>query len=159
MNAIACFCKRSVDDLDVNTTFAEARSRVPLPDGKHLVEAVTYYTKHGLSLLDADPSIPDADARRREIHHRLLKLNGQLGLKFELVQTANRILAVEPNSVDAIAAKAEAAFLDREFDNAAALTDRLIALDADNLNWRRLRLEIEEARGTPGYQRLELCRQ
>ncbi len=147
------------DDLEVNTTFAEARSRVPLPDGKHLVEAATYYTKHGLSLLDADPSIANADARRREIHHRLLKLNGQLGLEFELVQTADRILVDEPDSIDAIAAKAEAAFLDREFDNAAALTDRLIVLDADNLNWRRLRLEIEQSRGTPDHERLDLCRQ
>lgn len=137
------------DDLEVNLAFADARARLPLADGKNLAEAIDLYTTHGLKLIDAQPALADASKRRREIMGHLLRVYGQAGLRFDLEQTADRILAIEPDSIDAMAAKTEALLLERRFDDAMPIAQRMIELDPDNLRWRRLALEIQSGQGAP----------
>lgn len=146
-------------DLEVNLVFAEARSRQPMPNSRHLFEAMDLYTTHGLRLLETDESIENRQAQREEILNRLLRIYGQLGMRLELMQTADELLAIKPDAIDALAAKTEVLYLERRFDAAIAVADRLLELDPENLRWRRLWLRLQRDRGMSNEQLVATCRQ
>jgi tetratricopeptide (TPR) repeat protein len=147
------------NDLDVNMTFAEARARKPLPNAQHLLEAVDLYSTHCLKLLDASHSEPQNSDRRRHVLNRLLKIYGQLGLRHEILRTADQVLAIDLQSRDALGSKAEVLYLERRLDEAESIAQRLIELDPDNLDWRRLALDIRDARDVPHDALIEQCRE
>ena len=52
----------------------------------------------------------------RETLHALLRLYEKMGAAFELAQVADRILATEPDDLDALSGKARAKLAERSFD-------------------------------------------
>ncbi len=144
------------DDVDVLLSFADARSRLPLANDKHLYEAVSYYV-HGLDLLEQNPDHPDRDRRQREALEALLALREALGHRFELLQIAEQLLALDADHLGALRAKAGAMFADRRFQDAAPVMHRLIDLDPDELRWRQWLLQMMRITGEPELHRLAQC--
>jgi len=147
------------DDLEVNLAFAQAVLRQPVAGGRHVYEAIDLYSTYGLKLLDANPNFPDAAARRCEILQQLLVLYGQADLQFELRQTADAMLAIDPNDIQGLAAKAEMLLLSREHAEAIPLAAKLMDMEPDQINWRRLHLELMERQGDSDEQILRQCRE
>lgn len=151
------YFERKKDDLEANLVFAEARARQPVPGGRHLGEAIDLYDTHGLKLIEATESLPDRERRRQEILERLLELYAQLGLQLELGQTVDRLLAIDPDHASALSAKAELMVMERRFDEAHELAQRLIALEPQSLRWRRLQLQLMRQRGMSVDDVIEQC--
>ena len=159
LNQLSYFFEHEKEDLDVNLTFADARARIPLPQGQHLAEAVDLYSTHGLKLLERKREFPNARERRLQILSRLLDLYGQLGLRVEVSHAADELLSVAPDSIQALGAKAEVLVLERHFDDAQQTVSRLIELDPNNLSWRRLALDIQIGQGVSQDALVEQCRE
>lgn len=153
------YCESTGGDVEAACAWAESCARVPAPGGRQLVEAIDIYAKRCLPLIDAQARTPDILDRKRRVLERLLELYGPLGLRLELVQTADRLLAIDPDNVDAMAAKGEVLLIDRKFDEAMPLAARLMTLQPENLSWRRLQLELLQGKGGSPEQQVEQCRQ
>jgi hypothetical protein len=147
------------DDLDIDQKFAEARARRPLPNSKHVREAIDLYANHCLKLLEAQPRTAERDARRIDIMHRLLDLYGQFGMHLELISVADKLLTIAPEDKDGLSAKAETLLITRRFDEGLPLSQRLIELEPDDLGWRRLHLELLSGQGASNDQLVDQCRQ
>lgn len=141
------------DDAEVILAFADARARTPMPNSKHVFEALNYY-KAGVDLLEdptvAVPESMDRDAELYESWSRMLELYRVHGMKFEVKQTAQKLLAHDPDDVEALIALVQMQYLDREFGEAIRLTERLIELQPEKLKWRKLYLAmmLQSGRGT-----------
>lgn len=161
LTQLSYYFEQRKDDLEVNLVFAEARSRSPTPGGRHLFEAVDLYTAHGLDLIDQQATLSQAakESQRREILTRLLNLYAQLGDRLRVSQTADQLLAIDPNMIDALAAKAEVLLLGREFTQAQEVAQRLVELDPDSLTWRKMLLEMQSRQGAASSALVEQCRQ
>jgi tetratricopeptide (TPR) repeat protein len=145
-------------DVEVLLAFADARAKVPMANGQHLIDAVGLY-KQSLNVLDADSTLPQRAERVDLVLRRLVELYGLLGMRFELKQTAERILTSSPDDVDVLAARAMARIVDRELDTAYADAQRLSELEPDGIRWRQLQLEIMRRRGDDAAQLLDVIEQ
>lgn len=151
------FFTHTKDDLEVNLAFADARASVPLPNGQHLLEALDLFNARCLKLID---QMPDRQAHldsRREVLGRLLELYELVGMRFELVQTADGILQDEPDCIEALSAKGRALYADREFDQALPVAEKLCELEPGNLAWRQLQLEIMHRQNAGSDALLAAC--
>lgn len=144
------------DDVDVLLPFADARSRLPLANNKHLHEAVSYYT-YALELLQQKPDQLGRDELRRATLESLLALREALGQRFELLQIAEQLLALDADHIGALRAKAGTLVADRSFDEAAPVVHRLIDLQPDELLWRQWLLHMMRMKGKSEDQRLAQC--
>lgn len=133
--------KNEPEVIDTLLKFADARRRLPLPNAQHLVEAVGYY-HHARKLLDDHPQVPAHDALLLTTRRRLLELYGILGMRIELLDTADRILAECPDDTEALAARTRALYVDREFAPALESAERLVAIEPDDPAWRHIQLQI-----------------
>ncbi|UCD74370.1 MAG: tetratricopeptide repeat protein [Phycisphaerales bacterium] len=145
------------DDLEVNLAFADARAEVPLANGQHIYEAIDLFNRRCLKLLEQSPHLADRDRVHRDILDRLLGLYEAAGMRFELIQTADRILKTDPDRVDALKAKAGALYVDREFDLALPIARKLIELEPGNLSWCQLELEIRHRQNVADAELLAQC--
>ncbi len=127
------------NDLDVILAFAEARRQVPMPNRAHLHEARGYY-EHALELVTKEGQADSA--RARDILMELLHVRGQLGELVEMERVADRLLADDPDNIEALTAKVTATFVDRRFDEAMPLAERLMALEPGEIRWPHLQLQI-----------------
>ncbi len=144
------------DDVDVLLPFADARSRLPLANNKHLHEAVSYYS-YALELLQQDREHLDRDLRQHETLESLLALRETLGHRFELLQVAEQLLELEADHIGALRAKARAMLADRSFAEATPIVQRLIDLQPDELLWRQWLLQMMRMKGESEDQRLAQC--
>ena len=156
INELSYYFQQEKDDLEVNLAFADARSRLPLPGGRHLFEAIDLYTRHGLELIDRQGG--GTDQQRFDILKRLLELSAQLGDRERVASTADALLQIDPGMIDAMAARAEVHFLSREFEDTERIATRLIELDPDSLRWRRMLLEVHSRQGASTDSQIEQCR-
>ena len=156
LEALSQYVARERDDVEVLLAFAEARRQVPLEQGAHIVEAMGYY-KHALKLLDEDASQSDRDARQRLALTELVDIYGLVGLRFERIQAAGRLLQSEPDSIEALSARAEAYFGERQFDKALKDIEHLTTLQPRALEWRSLQLETLARQGRHLDEQLDLC--
>ncbi|MDY7109366.1 MAG: tetratricopeptide repeat protein [Planctomycetota bacterium] len=136
--------------------FADARRRLPLPNAQHLVEAMGYY-HHARKLLDNHPDLPGRDALLLETQRKLLELYALLGMRVELVETADRVLAGHPDDTDALAARARALYLDRELAEALKSAERLVAIEPADPAWRHLQLQIMQGMAVPDDELIAQC--
>lgn len=152
------YFEREKGDLAVNLAFAEARFQRPITGGRHLLEAIDLYSSHGLKLLDRQPHLDPDGSKRREMLERLLRLYGRAGMRFEIIQTADTLLALDARHPDALAAKAEALCLNGDFADAQPLLAELIQMQPDELRWRGLYLKALSELGATQDERVEQCR-
>jgi tetratricopeptide (TPR) repeat protein len=159
LSHLSYYFERQKEDLEVNLAFAQARARLPIAGGRHLLEAIDLYSTHGLKLVERQPQLDPDGTRRRDMLARLLELYCAAGMRFEIIQTADKLLAVDAEHQQAMAAKAEALCLNGEFQAAQPILERLIELDADELRWRGMYLTALSETGASADQRIERCRQ
>lgn len=145
-------------DLEVNLAFADARSRLPMPNARHLQEAVFLYETYGLKLLDLDGA-NESQEQRIAILERVLDLYESLGAFVESRETADRILAIRPRHRRALGAKIDALFVLNETVEVIAQCDAMIELEPDNVRWRRFRLEAMRRGSASLASMLQLCDQ
>ena len=124
--------KDEIEVVDALLKFADARRRVPLPAGRHLIEATGLY-QHARRLLTDHPGVAQRERRLIETDRRLLALYGAQGMGAELVDTAARLLERAPGDREALAALAQVRCEQREFAGAGTCIDRLIALEPEDL--------------------------
>ena len=144
------------DDVEVLLPFADARSRLELANNKHLHEAVSYYS-YALELIQQSPDHLGRDLQQRETLEALLALRETLGHRFELLQVAEQLLALESDHIGALRAKCGALVADRSFDEAAPVVQRLIDLQPDELLWRQWLLQMMRMEGESERRRLAKC--
>lgn len=156
LRELSYYIQQEKQDIEVLFTFADARSQLPLVNGKHLREAAAYYDT-ALSILDRAAGHPDRDALRDTAMHRLLDLHAALGRRFELLQIADRLLKIDADDPAALTARARALYSDRRFDEAAVAVGRLIELEPEVLSWRRLRLDLLRQQHAPDDELLAVC--
>jgi len=148
--------KNEPEVIEILLKFADARRHLPLPNGQHLVEAMGYY-HHARKLLNAHPALPDHGTLLQTTRSRLLELYGALGMRVELLQTADRILQGDPDDPEALVARTRALYLDREFDDALASAEALVAVEGDDPSWRHLQLQIMQGLKRPEEELLAQC--
>lgn len=128
-------------DVDVLLAFAEARSQLPLPNRFHLHEARVYY-ESALKLVEEDSSYPNRDAIIRNTLTKLLEVRGQLGETFEMERVAERLLADDPNDIEALTAKVSVCVRDRRFEEGLPIAKKLASLEPGALRWLHLQLQM-----------------
>ena len=142
---LSYYLSRHKDDVVVLRAFAEARSKVPKPNGRHLTEATALY---GAALgLDAD---------NLEALAHLLDLQRRLGRRVESLGIADRILALDPNHVEALAVKASGLFLEERLEEALSYAQRLIDVRPDNTRWHAEVLRIRRAQNATDEELIRL---
>lgn len=157
---LAYVIQQEKDDPVVLLAFADARARTPMAGAKHMLEALGYY-KAGVDLL-RDPTVElpenfNREARMQSSWSRMLDMYATLGMKFEVRQTAEKVLAHNPNDVDALMSMAQVLYADRAFADALRITARLVELQPQELRWRELHLGIMLQANRPYDELLNQC--
>ncbi len=119
------------NDVEALFQIALAREKVEMPGGAH-IGAAAERLKH---LLEIEPN-------NRPAQEELLKLFTQMGYGKEASDLADRILADNPNHLEAIRGKAIALLQVRQFDQAVKIVDRGIAIAPNDYGLQRLALEL-----------------
>jgi tetratricopeptide (TPR) repeat protein len=117
------YLSQSTVDAPAIYAYAVARSQVPEPDLKHLVEAKVIFNRY----LEINPS--DSPAQ-----HRLLEIYRQIRYEAEASALAETLLARDPTDVEALQAKLQVLIDHQEYDPALVLSMRvndLAPLDLD----------------------------
>jgi tetratricopeptide (TPR) repeat protein len=156
LDALSYYIQYEKDDVETLMAFGEARARVPKEHGEHLAEAIRYF-KTSVALMERHDDPAERGRFYLSAQRRLIELFGQVGLRFELVQAADRVLEEDPRDLTALTARARALFIDRRFDEARAAVARLVEVDPDTLRWRELVLEIMQAQGVSPADILAQC--
>lgn len=144
------------EDVDVILAFAEARSRVPLPNRAHLVESRAYY-EFALKLLQSgEPSDAVKQEQTRTLT-KLLDLHGQLGELFEMERVADRLLAEDADNIEALTAKAGVCMRSRRFEEAEPIAERLAAIEPGALRWRHLQLQVARSMRAVDAELFAMC--
>lgn len=125
------------DDVEALIAFGDTRSNLPESDGSHLTHAIALYSE----ALRLDPG----NIRALE---GLLPLYQAQGRRVELIDAADQLIAIDPDNVTALSARAIGRYLSREYEAAATDVQTLIKLEPDHLKWRYLQAEIAIARGS-----------
>lgn len=160
LTKLAYVIQHDKSDPEVLLDFADARARTPMAGAKHILESLGYY-KAGVELLQ-DPSVQvsedfDREARLQSSWSRMLDMYATLGMKFEVRQTAEKVLSHNPNDVNALTSMAQVLYVDRAFDDALRVTSRLIELQPLELRWRELHLGIMHQAGIPYTDLIAEC--
>ncbi len=137
---------RSKADLEALLAFADSRSKVFEVNNRHLVSAVKYYN----TILRLDPINFEALVR-------LLDLYQRLNYQVELMDVADRILALDADHIEALSAKAYAHYREGRFDAAISMARQLGLLQPQELSWRALQLKAVQAQGADDEAILDLC--
>jgi tetratricopeptide (TPR) repeat protein len=137
---------RYPDDVALLLACAESRARVPETNRGHLLAAASLYR----AALRVEPA-------NEEALDSLLALYDQLGRRAELVEVADRILAVSPDDVEALSAMAGAAYDGGDLDTVIEIAVRLSALEPQQVPWRALHLTALQDRGADEATVLRMC--
>jgi tetratricopeptide (TPR) repeat protein len=148
--------KETPEAAEVMLMFADARQRVPLENGRHLGEAMSW-SRQALGLLNANPDLEDYDDLRERTLESLLDLHRRLGMRPELIGVADDMLKLHPDHEEALSAKAWAHYANREFEEAQTAVERLIALKKDDARPKHLMLQIMRGLNRPDADVLAQC--
>lgn len=133
-------------DMECLLAFADSRSRVPEVNNRHLTTAVAYYN-----------SALKVDSKNFEALSKLLELYSRMHYRTEMGEVADRIVALQPDHVDAWTAKAALAYHDQDFDQVIAISDRMSGVQPNEMSWRRLHIKAMQARGDREQDVLAAC--
>lgn len=138
---IGVYVQRHPDDPDALYKYALAREHVEQPNGKHLLDAASFYNR-ALSIR------PDFDDARRG----LLKLYLKIGFNSEAKSTAETLLSKHPDDQEALYALALTRFRLHDLHDIESIKRKI---PANDLAGQKLMLEIMEAQGLTGPQIVE----
>lgn len=147
LGKLGFYVRREPADLQALLAFADARSRVFETNSRHLPHAAHIY----LSALDLDPE-------SRESLEGLMRVYDQLGWRMEWMDIAQRMLALDPDHLEALRLMAHGYYFGSDFERCTPFLDRLISLDPDDLQWRTLKLHVMAEQGATAEEQVALCR-
>jgi len=140
------YFSRYRDDVDAILALADARSKVPEDDGRHLSSARRLYQ---IALEHEPNNIEAMDA--------LLDLYAHLGMRIEAIDTADRLLRLDENHVDALELKAAAHRAAGEYSTALDAAQRLCEIEPARYAYRQLHLVLLDDLDTPAEEILQVC--
>lgn len=149
-------------DVEVLLAFADARARTPMTNARHVMEALGYY-KAGVALLE-DPQavMPESMDREQEIRRcwsRMIEMYSMLGMRYEAKETAARLLAHDPDNVDALTAIVQVHWAERDYAEALRAVARLVEIEPQEVRWRELYLAIMREAGQDHSALVAQCAQ
>ena len=133
-------------DVQVLLAFADARSKVPSVNNGHLREAVQRYQV-----------VLHMHSENREALEHLLVLYRRLGHRVEGSDVADRIIALEPEHIDAWSMKAAAAFQQGRFKQTADIAQKLCKLEPRKIGWRVLYVKCLQRQDVNERAVLNVC--
>jgi tetratricopeptide (TPR) repeat protein len=126
-------------DVEALLAYGKSRRAVPLKNEQHIVEAIKVFERYR----DLRPDDPEA-------RHLLLELYPQVKYDEEALRLANRVLADDPADTRALRAKVMALGHQREWDQALAVAERLVAALPNDLEAHHLVQDLMFSRQDPG---------
>ncbi|MEE9129651.1 MAG: tetratricopeptide repeat protein [Phycisphaerales bacterium] len=133
-------------DLEVLLAFADARSKVPSVNNGHLREAVQRYQ-----------AVLRVHSENREALEHLLVLYRRFGHRVEGADVADRIIALEPEHIDAWSMKAAAAFQQGRLKQTADIARKLCKLEPRKIGWRVLYVKCLQRQDVSERAVLDVC--
>ena len=133
-------------DVEILLAFADARSKVPSVNNGHLREAVQRYQ-----------AVLRMHSENREALEHLLVLYRRLGHRVEGSDVADRIIALEPDHIDAWSMKAAAAFQQGRFNQTADIARKLCELEPRKIGWRLLYVKCLQRQDVDERAVLDVC--
>jgi predicted Zn-dependent protease len=133
-------------DMECLLAFADSRSRVPEVNNRHLTTAVAYYN-----------SALKVDSKNFEALSKLLELYSRMHYRAEMGDVADRIVALQPDHVDAWTAKAALAYHNQDFNQVIGISERMSRVQPNEMSWRRLHIKAMQARGDREQDVLAAC--
>jgi predicted Zn-dependent protease len=137
LHSIGRYVQRYPNDMKALSKYAMLREKVPLPNFRHLADAIKVYVR----VISQEPDNIAAS-------HELIRLYQMTGYDTELLALADRVLARNPNDLDALYGKAVASFrLSRgsQRDEALATALRYIEQAPDDIKGYLLSINIMQA--------------
>ncbi|CAN5592068.1 hypothetical protein BH10PLA1_BH10PLA1_03830 [soil metagenome] len=127
MDLLNNYVGRYKDDADALYALAVCRSQVAMPNGQHLLTAISYLNNY-------------LDLRKGDLkaQHKLLELYNRVHWFPEILALSDEILKVAPNDIDAMRAKANALSSQHQFDKALAVSQQINVLNPFDLESQRL---------------------
>ena len=135
---IGVYVQRHPDDADALYEYALAREHVEQPNGKHLLDAASFYSR-ALSIR------PDLEPARRG----LLALYLKIGFNSEAKSTAEMLLSKRPGDQEALYAQALTKYRLHDLPGSERA---LRQLPPNHLAGQKLMLDVMEAQGRTGAQ-------
>jgi predicted Zn-dependent protease len=126
------------DDFDAMYALAVSRSRVETSNGRHLVEAKTYFEQ-----LHAER--PDD----MEVSHHLLQVYQQIGYFSEAQRVAEEVLTRDPKDIEALRTKTAALARDGKYNDALAVAQKLNDAAPLDLDGQIQTLELYQTMKSP----------
>lgn len=148
LEQLSYFLRRNREDVQVLLAFADSRAKVFAPNNRHLATAVQVYNL----ALSVDPENEIALGG-------LLHLYERLGRQVEWMDTADRLLAKNPENVDALRLKVIGHYRNSQFDASGDYLVRLMAVEPTNMQWRAMHLQLLQQQDQPFDSLLRLCEQ
>ncbi len=133
-------------DVEVLLAFADARSKVPSVNNGHLREAVQRYQ-----------AVLRMHSENREALEHLLVLYHRLRHRIEGSDVADRIIALEPEHIDAWSMRAAAAFQQGRFKQTADIARKLWTLEPRKIGWRVLYVKCLQRQDVNERAVLDVC--
>jgi tetratricopeptide (TPR) repeat protein len=133
LNDLSHYNQNDQHDPETLFTFARVRSRIELPNEKHLLEAISYY-RRGLEI----------DPKNTTAKHELLAIyvNPYIAYDAEAVTLCDELLKNNPNDVEALRAKATALYRMHRLEDAIAVADRVTELAPTDMRGQQLDYEL-----------------
>jgi len=133
LDPLGRYISRKQNDAETLFAFGKSRSRVELPNGRHLAEAISYF-RRGLEL---QPNNLDAK-------HQLLTIYTDPTIQYnaEANALADELLKINPKDIPALRAKAKALAAMHQFEEALKISQQLNTLDPTDLQSQRLTYEL-----------------
>ncbi len=135
-------------DMEALLAFAAARSKVPTENNRHLAESISLYS----AAIFHEPQNMTA-------LEGLLALQERAGRRVEWLDTADHILAIEPDHVEALRLKALGHAAGSDLAAAQDWASRLIAIEPEVLRWRVLILQLLREAGASTGDLITMCEQ
>ena len=123
--------RKNNPDPETLLAFGKVRSRIELPDGRHLFEAVDYFRRY----LDLRPGDP-------EVEHLLLDLYPKVNYNVEAVVLADAVLAKAPADTTALKAKAIALVRQGQLDKALPVAEKWNEIDPLDLEGQGVTYDV-----------------
>ncbi len=133
-------------DVEILLAFADARSKVPTVNNGHLGQAVQRYQ-----------AVLRIHAENREALEHLLVLYRRLGHRVEGSEVADRLIALQPEHIDAWSMKAAAAFQQGRFNQTADIARKLCKLEPRKIGWRLLYVKCLQRQDVDERAVLDVC--